>query len=94
MNNDNTRGRGLLRDKLLDGLRCAERTLFTRPAPKSVHARMKFLRTREGGSTKSLAERLGVFRKTVDRYLSGVVRRADVSGMRRVMTLVAQSPCQ
>ena len=32
---------------------------------------MKFLRTREKGSTKSLAERLGVSRKTVQRYLSG-----------------------
>lgn len=31
---------------------------------------MKFLRKREG-STKSLAERLGVSRKTVQRYLSG-----------------------
>ncbi|WXH43562.1 HTH domain-containing protein [Streptomyces netropsis] len=30
---------------------------------------MKFLRTREKGSTKSLAARLGVSRKTVQRYL-------------------------
>ncbi|MFF2404418.1 hypothetical protein ACWCY1_33110 [Streptomyces goshikiensis] len=33
MSNDDTAGRGLLRDKLLDCLRRAERTLFTRPAP-------------------------------------------------------------
>ncbi|GHB33771.1 telomere-protecting terminal protein Tpg [Streptomyces chryseus] len=74
MSNDNTAARGLLRDKILDGLRRAERTLFTRPAPKSAWARMKFLRTREG-SSKSLAERLGVSRKTVDRYLSGVTKK-------------------
>ncbi|TDU67122.1 helix-turn-helix transcriptional regulator [Streptomyces sp. KS 21] len=75
MINDHAAGRALLRDKLLDGLRRAERTLFTRPAPKSAHARMKFLRTREGGSSKSLAERLGVSRKTVDRYLSGATKK-------------------
>ncbi|MCX4632691.1 helix-turn-helix domain-containing protein [Streptomyces sp. NBC_01443] len=68
MINDNTSGRALLRDKLLDGLRRAERTLFTRPAPKSAHARMRFLRTCEGGSTKALAERLGVSRRTVENY--------------------------
>ncbi|MFI2292874.1 telomere-protecting terminal protein Tpg [Streptomyces niveus] len=59
------------RAKLMDGLARAERALFTRPAPKSARAQMKFLRTREKGSTKSLAERLGVSRKTVQRYLSG-----------------------
>ncbi|WP_432101245.1 helix-turn-helix domain-containing protein [Streptomyces sp. WAC 04229] len=32
---------------------------------------MKFLRKREKGSTKSLAERLGVSPQTVQRYLLG-----------------------
>ncbi|WP_331722249.1 telomere-protecting terminal protein Tpg [Streptomyces canus] len=59
------------RSKIMEGLARAERALFTRPAPKSARAQMKFLRTRERGSTKSLAERLGVSRKTVQRYLSG-----------------------
>ncbi|MFG3042926.1 telomere-protecting terminal protein Tpg [Streptomyces sp. NPDC048330] len=59
------------RSKLMEGLARAERALFTRPAPKSARAQMKFLRKRERGSTKSLAERLGVSRKTVQRYLSG-----------------------
>ncbi|MER7050306.1 telomere-protecting terminal protein Tpg [Streptomyces jumonjinensis] len=59
------------RAKILDGLARGERALFTRPVPKSARAQMKFLRTREKGSTKSLAERLGVSRKTVQRYLSG-----------------------
>ncbi|MFH7599275.1 helix-turn-helix domain-containing protein [Streptomyces racemochromogenes] len=57
--------------KILDGFARAERALFTRPAPKSARAQMKFLRTQEKGSTKSLAERLGISRKTVQRYLSG-----------------------
>ncbi len=60
-----------LRRKLIDGLQRAERALFTRPAPKSARAQMKFLRKREKGSTQRLAERLGVSRKTVQRYLSG-----------------------
>ncbi|MBM7167563.1 HTH domain-containing protein [Streptomyces sp. G44] len=59
------------RAKLMEGLARAERDLFTRPAPKSPRAQMKFLRKREKGSTKNLAERLGVSRKTVQRYLSG-----------------------
>ncbi|MEU0698151.1 HTH domain-containing protein [Streptomyces niveus] len=59
------------RAKIMGGLARAERALFTRPPAKSARAQMKFLRTREKGSTKSLAERLGVSRKTVQRYLSG-----------------------
>ncbi|MCX2928509.1 telomere-protecting terminal protein Tpg [Streptomyces sp. NEAU-W12] len=38
---------------------------------------MKFLRKREKGFTKSLAERLGVSRKTVQRYLSGASSRPN-----------------
>ncbi|MER6738936.1 telomere-protecting terminal protein Tpg [Streptomyces puniciscabiei] len=64
-----------IRAKIMDGLARAERALFTRPAPKSARAQMKFLRTREKGSTKALAERLGVSRKTVERYLSGASKR-------------------
>ncbi|MFI6530169.1 telomere-protecting terminal protein Tpg [Streptomyces uncialis] len=60
------------RAKIMDGIARAERALFTRPAPKSARAQMKFLRTREKGSIKTLAERLGVSRKTVQRYLSGI----------------------
>jgi DNA-binding transcriptional regulator YdaS (Cro superfamily) len=36
---------------------------------------MKFLRMREKCSTKTLAERLGVSRKTVERYLSGASKK-------------------
>ncbi|MGA4837326.1 telomere-protecting terminal protein Tpg [Streptomyces sp. G45] len=71
MTDDDVKRAARTRAKILDGLDRAERALFTRPAPKSARAQMKFLRTREKGSTKSLAERLGVSRKTVQRYLSG-----------------------
>ncbi len=59
------------RGKVLEALARAERKIFTRPAPKSAKARMKFLRTREKGSTKALAERLGTSRRTVERFLAG-----------------------
>ncbi|MEE1792602.1 terminal protein [Streptomyces sp. BE308] len=61
------RGRG----KVLEALARAERKVFTRPAPKSAKARMKFLRTREGGSNAAVAERRGTSRRTVERYLAG-----------------------
>ncbi|MFD9114878.1 telomere-protecting terminal protein Tpg [Streptomyces bottropensis] len=65
----------LLRRKLFEGLGRAERALFTRPAPKSPRAQMKFLLTRAKGSTAAVAERLGVSRRTVERYRSGAVKR-------------------
>ncbi|MGW0608673.1 hypothetical protein [Streptomyces sp. NPDC002640] len=37
------------RSKFMEGLARAERALFTRPAPKSPRAQMKFLRKREKG---------------------------------------------
>ncbi|NJP53500.1 terminal protein [Streptomyces sp. SBST2-5] len=59
------------RGKVLDALVRAERKVFTRPAPKSAKAQVKFLLTRAKGSTKALAERLGVSRRTVERYRAG-----------------------
>ncbi len=57
--------------KVLEALARAERKVFTRPAPKSANAQVKFLLTRAKGSTKALAERLGVSRRTVERYRAG-----------------------
>ncbi|MEW1551857.1 telomere-protecting terminal protein Tpg [Streptomyces tsukubensis] len=71
---------------ILDGLARAERKLFTRPVPKSARARMKFLRTREKGSTKAVAERLGVSPRTVQRYLAG----ASTKPNRRLQEALAQ----
>ncbi|MFD9807681.1 telomere-protecting terminal protein Tpg [[Kitasatospora] papulosa] len=59
------------RGKVLDALIRAERKVFTRPVPKSAKAQVKFLLTRAKGSTKALAERLGVSRRTVERYRAG-----------------------
>ncbi|MFD5510726.1 telomere-protecting terminal protein Tpg [Streptomyces sp. NPDC127051] len=62
-------GRGMV----LAALARAERKVFTRPAPKSAKAQVKFLLTRAKGSTKALAERLGVSRRTVERYRAGTL---------------------
>ncbi|MFJ3128683.1 telomere-protecting terminal protein Tpg [Streptomyces sp. NPDC086993] len=59
------------RGKVLEALARAERKVFTRPALKSAKAQVKFLLTRAKGSTKALAERLGVSRRTVERYRAG-----------------------
>ncbi|MGW1619948.1 telomere-protecting terminal protein Tpg [Streptomyces sp. NPDC002172] len=61
--------------RVLDALTRAERKVFTRPAPKSARAQMKFLLTRAKGSTKALAERLGVSRRTVQRYRAGQLKK-------------------
>ncbi|WBO68980.1 telomere-protecting terminal protein Tpg [Streptomyces camelliae] len=59
------------RGKVLEALARAERKVFTRPAPKSAKAQVKFLLTRAKGSTQALADRLGVSRRTVERYRAG-----------------------
>jgi transcriptional regulator with XRE-family HTH domain len=61
--------------KVLDALTRAERQTVTRPAPKSAKDQMKFLLTRGKGSTKALAERLGVSRRTVQRYRTGQLKK-------------------
>ena len=63
------------RGKILAALIRAERALFTRPAPKSAQAQMKFLRTRSKDSKRAVAALLGVSRSTVDRYLTGASSR-------------------
>ncbi|WP_030978393.1 telomere-protecting terminal protein Tpg [Streptomyces sp. NRRL S-1824] len=62
------------RGKILDALTRAERATFTRPAPKSATAQVKYLLTRMKNSTKDLAERLGVSRRTVERYRAGQIK--------------------
>jgi hypothetical protein len=59
------------RGKILQALARAEQKVFTRPAPKSAKAQVKFLLTKTKGSAKALAERLGVSRRTVERYRAG-----------------------
>ncbi|MFJ6785311.1 telomere-protecting terminal protein Tpg [Streptomyces yangpuensis] len=71
MTNDDAQQPASGRGMVLEALARAERKVFTRPAPKSAKAQMKFLLTRAKGSTKALAERLGVSRRTVERYRAG-----------------------
>ncbi|MFJ3861524.1 telomere-protecting terminal protein Tpg [Streptomyces sp. NPDC090085] len=71
MTNDDAQQPAPSRGMVLEALARAERKVFTRPAPKSAKAQMKFLLTRAKGSTKALAERLGVSRRTVERYRAG-----------------------
>ncbi|MFB6717021.1 terminal protein [Streptomyces sp. NPDC056237] len=59
------------RGKVLEALARAERKVFTRPAPKSAKAQVKFLLTRTKHSARNLAERLGVSTRTVERYRAG-----------------------
>ncbi|MFC8016376.1 telomere-protecting terminal protein Tpg [Streptomyces cinereoruber] len=61
------------RGKVLEALARAERQVFTRPAPKSAKAQVKFLLTQAKGSTRALAERLGVSRRTAERYRAGTL---------------------
>jgi transcriptional regulator with XRE-family HTH domain len=51
-----------------EGLERAERT---KPIPQSVTARMRFLLKGAKGSTKNLAQDLGVSQRTVQRWLKG-----------------------
>ncbi|MEU8927019.1 helix-turn-helix transcriptional regulator [Kitasatospora sp. NPDC048545] len=51
-----------------EGLERAERT---RPIPQSLGARMRFLLKGAKGSTKQLAQELGVSQRTVQRWLKG-----------------------
>lgn len=46
---------------------------FTRPAPKSAQARMKFLVKALKG-TRTTAEHLGISQRTVERYLTGQIK--------------------
>jgi transcriptional regulator with XRE-family HTH domain len=57
--------------KVGDGLEAAERNVLTRPIPRSAGARMRFLVRQAKGSTRIVAQRLGVSQRTVQRYMAG-----------------------
>ncbi|GAB2622441.1 hypothetical protein GCM10027168_63060 [Streptomyces capparidis] len=58
-----------------DALRRAEAEAFTRQPPKTPLAQMRLLMRAERGSTRAVAARLGVSRRTVERYLAGQRKR-------------------
>ncbi|SFT22321.1 hypothetical protein [Streptomyces sp. ok210] len=57
--------------KVLEALARAKRKVFTRPAPKSTKAQVKFLLTRTKDSARNLADRPGVSTRTVEHYRAG-----------------------
>jgi hypothetical protein len=63
------------RGKVLEALTRAERKVFTRPAPKSANAQVKFLLTRMKESARSLAERVGTSTRTIERYRAGKLKK-------------------
>ncbi len=57
-----------------DSLDKATANTFTRPLPKSPQAQMRFLvKTAKG--TRATAEALGISQRTVERYLTGQIRK-------------------
>jgi transcriptional regulator with XRE-family HTH domain len=59
-----------------EGLERAERT---RPIPRSVPARLRFLLKHVNGSTRQLAAELGVSQRTVQRWLKGQIAPKPVA---------------
>ncbi|MFJ9011502.1 telomere-protecting terminal protein Tpg [Streptomyces canus] len=61
---------GLFRDSLDK----ATSNTFTRPAPKTSQAQMRFL-VKSSKSTRATADTLGISQRTVERYLKGQIKR-------------------
>lgn len=57
-----------------DSLDKAAANTATRPIPKSAGAQIRFLVKHEKGSTRIVAQRLGISQRTVERYLKGQIR--------------------
>ncbi|MFD0141530.1 MULTISPECIES: telomere-protecting terminal protein Tpg [unclassified Streptomyces] len=58
-----------------DGLDAAVQKTFTRPAPKSAGAQMRYLVKQFKGSTKAVSELLGITQRTVERYVKDQIKR-------------------
>ncbi|MFJ9638624.1 telomere-protecting terminal protein Tpg [Streptomyces sp. NPDC101178] len=64
-----------------DGLTLAVQKAFTRPAPKSAGAQMRYL-VKQLGGTKAVARMLRVSQRTVERYVKNQIKkpRPDLAG--------------
>ncbi|MEU2069968.1 telomere-protecting terminal protein Tpg [Streptomyces anulatus] len=64
-----------------DGLNKAVQKAFTRPAPKSAGAQMRYL-VKQLGGTKAVSQMLRVSQRTVERYVKDQIKkpRADLAG--------------
>ncbi|WP_310728293.1 telomere-protecting terminal protein Tpg [Streptomyces sp. N2A] len=58
-----------------DSLDKAAAKTATRPIPKSAGAQMRFLVKQHKGSTKAVAQLLGISQRTVERYVKDQIRR-------------------
>ncbi|WP_331731920.1 XRE family transcriptional regulator (plasmid) [Streptomyces avidinii] len=58
-----------------DSLDRASQEAFTRPIPKSAGAQMRYLVRQHKGSTRAVADLLGVSQRTVERYVKGQIKR-------------------
>ncbi|MEU7561919.1 telomere-protecting terminal protein Tpg [Streptomyces eurythermus] len=57
-----------------DGLEAAVQKAFTRPAPKSAPAQMRYL-VKQLKGTKAVARLLGISQRTVERYVRNEIRK-------------------
>ncbi|MFI1018237.1 telomere-protecting terminal protein Tpg [Streptomyces sp. NPDC020965] len=57
-----------------DGLDTAVHKAFTRPAPRTAGARMRYL-VKQHRSTRTVAQLLGVSQRTVERYVKGQIKK-------------------
>ncbi len=64
-----------------DGLEAAVQKAFTRPAPKSAPAQMRYL-VKQLKGTRATAQLLRISQRTVERYVRGQIRkpRPDLAG--------------
>ncbi|MGW3304948.1 telomere-protecting terminal protein Tpg [Streptomyces rubiginosohelvolus] len=64
-----------------DGLNKAVQKAFTRPAPKSAGAQMRYL-VKQLGGTKAVAQMLRISQRTVERYVKDQIKkpRPDLAG--------------
>ncbi|MFF8403927.1 telomere-protecting terminal protein Tpg [Streptomyces sp. NPDC015684] len=58
-----------------EGLDKAVQGAFTRPIPKSAGARMRYLVRQHRGSTRRVADLLGVSQRTVERYVKNQIKK-------------------
>ncbi|MEU4037349.1 telomere-protecting terminal protein Tpg [Streptomyces collinus] len=62
-------------DTVGESLDRAVQGAFTRPVPKSAGAQVRYLVKQHQGSTRRVAELLGVTQRTVERYVKNRIRR-------------------
>ncbi|MEU8828890.1 XRE family transcriptional regulator [Streptomyces sp. NPDC048636] len=58
-----------------EGLDKAVQGAFTRPIPKSAGAQMRYLVKQHKGSTKRVADLLGITQRTVERYVKNQIKK-------------------